>query len=153
MSYDTNRTYAYIYNGRKLRLYRIVYNDARVVDAQGRVNKGLLNDVIYPDENLTNGLRIEYTKLEKLFVTQDPETTTDSSLTEDTSPSESSHLNLNRNLSLAVVSYVKAQLAERLGNLDLKEYYMREFYKKVADNESNKNKVFIASPIKTFAVK
>ena len=30
---------------------------------------------------------------------------------------------------------------------------MREFYKKVADNESNKNKVFMASPIKTFAVK
>ena len=30
---------------------------------------------------------------------------------------------------------------------------MREFHKKVADNESNKNKVFIAGTIGTFAIK
>ena len=91
--------------------------------------------------------------LEKVFVTANPETTTDSSLSEDASPSESSYLNLNRVLSLAIVCFVKAQLAERMGDLQLKEYYMREFYKKVADNESNKNKMFIASPISTFAIK
>ena len=151
MSYDTDRTFAYIYSGKKIRLYKIVRSAGRIIDNQGRVTGGLLDDIIYPDESITNGLRIEFTKIVEPFVVEDPETT--SSLTEDTSPSESSHLNLNRVLSLAVVCYVKAQLAERMGNMQLKEYYMREFYKKVADNESNKNKVFMASPIKTFAVK
>ena len=151
MSYDTDRTFAYIYSGKKIRLYKIVRSAGRIIDNQGRVTGGLLDDIIYPDENITNGLRIEFTKIVEPFVVEDPETT--SSLTEDTNPSESSHLNLNRVLSLAVVCYVKAQLAERMGNMQLKEYYMREFYKKVADNESNKNKVFMASPIKTFAVK
>jgi len=151
MSYDTDRTYAYIYSGKKIRLYKIVRSAGRIIDNQGRVTGGLLDDIIYPDESITNGLRIEFTKIVEPFVVEDPETT--SSLTEDTNPSESSHLNLNRVLSLAVVCYVKAQLAERMGNMQLKEYYMREFYKKVADNESNKNKVFMASPIKTFAVK
>jgi len=151
MSYDTDRTYAYIYSGKKIRLYKIVRSAGRIIDNQGRVSGGLLDDIIYPDENITNGLRIEFTKIIEPFVVEDPEAT--SSLTEDTSPSESSHLNLNRVLSLAVVCYVKAQLAERTGNMQLKEYYMREFYKKIADNESNKNKVFMASPIKTFAVK
>jgi hypothetical protein len=151
MSYDTDRTYVYIYSGKKIRLYKIVRSSGRIIDNQGRVTGGLLDEIIYPDESITNGLRIEFTKIVEPFVVEDPETTT--SLTEDTSPSESSHLNLNRVLSLAVVCYVKAQLAERMGNMQLKEYYMKEFYKKVADNESNKNKVFMASPIKTFAVK
>jgi hypothetical protein len=151
MSYDTDRTYVYIYSGKKIRLYKIVRSSGRIIDNQGRVSGGLLDEIIYPDESITNGLRIEFTKIVQPFVVEDPETT--SSLTEDTSPSESSHLNLNRVLSLAVVCYVKAQLAERMGNMQLKEYYMKEFYKKVADNESNKNKVFMASPIKTFAVK
>ena len=151
MSYDTDRTYVYIYSGKKIRLYKIVRSSGRIIDNQGRVTGGLLDEIIYPDESITNGLLIEFTKIVEPFVVEDPETT--SSLTEDTSPSESSHLNLNRVLSLAVVCYVKAQLAERMGNMQLKEYYMKEFYKKVADNESNKNKVFMASPIKTFAVK
>ena len=113
MSYDTDRTYAYIYSGKKIRLYKIVRSAGRIIDNQGRVTGGLLDDIIYPDESITNGLRIEFTKIfVEPFVVEDPETT--SSLTEDTSPSESSHLNLNRVLSLAVVCYVKAQLAERM---------------------------------------
>jgi|TARA_R110000824_G_scaffold213915_3_gene400190 hypothetical protein len=153
MSYDTNKNYAYMQQGKQLRLYKILKSSGRVVDNQGRVTGGDMDSIIYPDEAITNGLRIEYTALEKVFVTANPETTTDSSLSEDASPSESSYLNLNRVLSLAIVCFVKAQLAERMGDLQLKEYYMREFYKKVADNESNKNKMFIASPISTFAIK
>ena len=68
MSYDTNRTYAFIQSGRKLRLYKIVRSAGRIIDNQGRVKGGSLDDIIYPDENITNGLRIEYTKLEKIFV-------------------------------------------------------------------------------------
>ena len=56
-------------------------------------------------------------------------------------------------LSLAIVDFVKAALAERQGDIQLKEYYMKEFFSKIADNESNKNKVYIAHPIDTFAVK
>ena len=39
--------------------------------------------------------------------------------------------------------------AAKEGNIQLKEYYMREFYKKLADNESNKRKISIAfaSPV------
>jgi len=153
MSYDTNRTYAYMQQGKQLRLYKIVRTSGRIVDNQGRVTGGDRDAIIYPDEAITDGLRIEYTALEKVFVSEDPEITANSSLTEVTSPSESSYLNLNRVLSLAVVCFVKAQLAERMGDLQLKEYYMRDFYKKVADNESNKNKVFIAGTIGTFSIK
>jgi len=153
MSYDTHKTYAYLYNGKKLRLYKLLRNSARPVDNQGRVTRGIYDDIIYPDEAITNGLRIEYTSVEKPFVNEDPETIANSSLTEQTSPIEGSHLNLNRMLSLAVVDYIKAMMAERMGDIDKKEYYIREFYKKVADNESNANKVYIAGTIKTFAIK
>ena len=153
MSYDTHKNFAYIHSGKRLKLNRLRKTSSRVVDSDGRVQSGNSSPLIYPDENITEGLRIEYTCITKPFVIEDPTATTYSSLTEKTSPDESSYLNLNRTLSLAVVCYVKAQLAERQGNIDLKEYYMREFYKKVADNESNKNKVFIARPMNTFAVK
>ena len=109
MSYDTDRTYAYIFSGKKIRIYKIVRSAGRIIDNQGRVSGGKEDDITYPDENITNGLRIEFTKIIEPFVVEDPETT--SSLTEDTSPDESSHVNLNRVLSLAVVCYVKAQLA------------------------------------------
>tara|TARA_X000000368_G_scaffold300641_1_gene239528 strand:- start:4168 stop:4629 length:462 start_codon:yes stop_codon:yes gene_type:complete len=153
MSYDTNLTYCYMQQGKQLRLYKFVRSSSRIVDNQGRVTGGIRSRIKYPDENITEGLRIEYTAIEKPFVDEDPETTTNSSLTEQSNPSESAHVNLNRILSLAVVCYVRAQLAERAGSLELKEYYMKEFYKKMADNESNKNKVFIANAMKPFAVK
>ena len=153
MSYDTHRTYAYVQSGKQLRLYKIVRSQGRIIDNQGRVSGGTLDDIIYPDEAITNGLRIEYTSIEKPFVDEDPETTANASLSEQASPSELTHLNLNRMLSMAVVCYVRAQLAERIGDIKAKEYYMKEFHKKVADNESNKNKVFIAGTISTFAIK
>ena len=153
MSYDTHRTYAYIQSGKQLRLYKIVRSAGRIIDNQGRVTGGSLDDIIYPDEAITNGLRIEYTAIEKPFVDEDPETTANSSLTEQTSPKEATHINLNRILSLAVVDYIRAMNAERMGDIQGKEYYMREFWRKVADNESNKNKMYIANTIKTFAVK
>jgi len=153
MSYDTHRNYAYIQQGKQLRLYRILRSAGRVVNNQGRTSGGIADDIIYPDEAITNGLRIEYTAIEKAFVDEDPETTANASLSEQTSPTEATHVNLNRMLSMAVVCYVKASLAERIGDLKTKEYYMKKFHKKVADNESNKNKVFIAGTIGTFAIK
>ena len=153
MSYDTHRNYAYIQQGKQLRLYKILRSAGKVPDNQGRVSGGIANDIIYPDEAITEGLRIEYTSIEKAFVDEDPETIANASLTEQASPTEATHLNLNRMLSMAVVCYIKASLAEKMGDVKAKEYYMREFHKKVADNESNKNKVFIAGTISTFAIK
>jgi len=161
MSYDTNRNYAYIIESNKLKLYRILRSSGRVVDNQGRITGGFADDISYPDEAITNGIRVEYTAFLKPFVTTDPnvlatdtdeDTWTNPSLTEAVSPDENSHLNLNRALSMAVVCYVRASLAERAGDIKLKEYYLKEFQKKVADNESNKNKMFIASPMSTFAI-
>ena len=153
MSYDTHRNYAYIQQGKQLRLYKILRSAGKVPDNQGRVSGGIANDIIYPDEAITEGLRIEYTSIEKAFVDEDPETIANASLTEQASPTEATHLNLNRMLSMAEVCYIKASLAEKMGDVKAKEYYMREFHKKVADNESNKNKVFIAGTIGTFAIK
>ena len=67
----------------------------------------------------------------------------------DGSVSETTHTNLNRLLSLAVIDYIKAQMSLEKGDAQMKEYYMREFYKKLADNESNKRKISIsfASPV------
>ena len=87
------------------------------------------------------------------FVNEDPESSAQSSLTEDTSPSETSHLNLNRVLSLAVVDYVRAMIAERDGNIQAKEYFMRQFFSKLADNESNKNRIFVTQTSYPFAIK
>lgn len=153
MSYDTHRTYTYVQSGKKLRLYKIIRSAGRIIDNQGRVSGGNLDDIIYPDEAITNGLRIEYTAIVDPFVDEDPETTANANLTSQSNPGESTHINLNRMLSLAVVDYVRAMMAERRGDLQAKEYYLREFHKKVADNESNRNKMYIANPIKTFAVK
>ena len=72
---------------------------------------------------------------------------------EDITPDESNHVNLNRMLSLAVVDYIKAQLADRTGEVQKKEYYMKEFWKKVGDNVSNKRKISMTFPISPFGVR
>ena len=98
-------------------------------------------------------LQVDYTALDKVFVEEDPQSTTDSSLTEDTSPSEESHVNLNRMKSLAVIDYIKAQLNETKGDFQMKEYYMREFYKKIGDSESNMRNISINFPASPFSLK
>ena len=153
MSYDVERYWFYKKKGRKIFLYQIRRGSRSAPDNQGRLDGGE-NEVIYPDESITNVLRVEYTAFIKPFVTLDPnslatddsETTwTNPTLTEATSPSETSHLNLNKMLSLAVVDYVRAMIAEREGNIKVKEYFMRQFYKKLSDNESNYKNVFVTT--------
>ena len=56
-------------------------------------------------------------------------------------------------LCLAVVDYCKAMVSERDGEIDKKEYYIKEFYSKLADNESNKRIISVAFPISPFAVR
>ena len=144
MSYDVERYWFYKKKGRKLHLYEIRRGSTSIPDTNGRFSD-TGDEIIYPGETITNGLRIEYTAFNKPFVSEDPESTADSSLTEATSPTETSHVNLNRMLSLACVDYVRAMIAEREGNLQTKEYFMRQFYKRLSDNESNTKNVFITT--------
>jgi len=153
MSYDTHKNWFYKRHGKIIRLYRLRRTSHRVVDSEGRVSPSGSDELIYPDETITNGLRVEYTALVKPFVAEDPDVTADASLTEATSPKETSHVNLNRMLSLAVVEYIKAQFAERKGDIKAKEYFMNQFYNKLADNESNKNDIFVAGTMRPFALK
>ena len=115
MSFDTGKNYVYTHHGKTLRLWRFRRTPARDVDTEGRTSTSGWHTFIYPDESITNGLRIEYTAIDKPFVSEDPDTT--SSLTEATSPTESSHVNLNRMLTLAVIDYVKAEMSERNGDV------------------------------------
>jgi hypothetical protein len=181
------------------------------------------NQLIYPNEDITDGLRIEYTTLDEPFIAEALESmqvfgdgtdisfsgnritgvgtsdgfasgdririigsasndgdytttgagssTLDDSTTsfttetagesisvyqipkEDSSPDETSHVNLNKMLSLACVDYLKAMLADMSGEIDKKEYYMREFWKKVGDYDSNRRKIMMSFPIGTYAVR
>ena len=234
MSYDTHKTWFFQTVGRDIHLWQYVESSATDTLAGIRISlpdEYYGKQLIYPDEDITNGLRVEYTALIEPFVDEawesltstisgtglafvdgggSSDTITDTgsgfvtagfasgdkiriigsasndgdylltgaiaatltvatgsftaetasqSITiyqipdEDTTPDETNHVNLNRMLSLAVVDYIKAQLSDSKGELERKEYYMREFWKKVGDNESNKRKISITFPSGPFAVR
>ena len=233
MSYDTHKNFFYEHIGRKLRMWQL--QSGAAVDTLGGYKIKLPDDtygnqLVYPDEDITDGIRIEYTSLDEPFIAEALETTTarasgtnfsfnddgDSastfndlydtadgfadfasgdkirvigsasndgdytitvdggagsisvatgSLTDEdpgesiiiyqipkevASPDETSHVNLNRMLSLAVVCYVMAQLA-----VDPKEqgYYMNLFWRKVGDSESNKRQVSTIMTSSPYAIK
>ena len=235
MSFDTHKNWFYELYGRYIHLWQWV--ESAATDTLGSYRIKLPSEyygkqLIYPDEDITNGLRVEYTALYNPFITEAIETTTarasgtgiafvDGGGSADTitdsnsgfgdftdgdrirvigsgsndgeytlsgtansgtltvatgtftaetasesitiyqvplavvdgSVSESTHLNLNRLLSLAVIDYVKAQMSLEKGDAQMKEYYMREFYKKIANDQSNKRKISISFPIGNFAVR
>ena len=230
MSSYVDKDYFYYLRGRELLLYKLLgsRNSDRIT--QSGVLQSYDNELVYPDEDIANGLRVEYTRVSEPFIAEALETTlayasgigiafvdggggsdtitdsnsgfgdfsdgdkirvrgsssndgdytlsgtansgtlTDATGTftaesaaqritiqqipkEVTSPDSTSHINLNKMLSLAVVDYCKAMIAERNGEIDKKEYFMKEFYGKLADNESNKRIISVASPISAFAVK
>jgi len=234
MSYKTEQTWFYYLNGRNIQLYQ--RSDYGRTDTLGSYKIRLPDDssgtyFIYPDEDISSGLRIEYTSLATPFIAEaledmqifysastiafvdgggSSDTITDSadgfgdfasgdkirvigsssndgdytltaqadgtltvataSFTAETasesvtiyqipkavttsSADESSHINLNRMLSLACLDYLKAMLADREGDIERKEYYMKEFWGKVGDNESNKRKISMSFPSSPYALK
>ena len=237
MSYDTNRNWVYQLSGRYIHLWQYIRGAATTTLGDYKIRlpgEYYGNQLIYPDEDITNGLRFEYTALIEPFVgdawedlTASASGTTisfnddgdsasgyndiydtgdglldfengdrirvigsasndgDYTLTadaggaryiqvgtgnltdeaagesvtiyqipkEDASPDETNHVNLNRMLSLAVVDYLKAQLSETAGSVELKEYFMKEFWGKVGDNESNKRKVSMSFPMSPFGLR
>ena len=159
MSFDTNRTWMYQVVGKNIHLYQYV-KTANTDTLDGyRIrlpNDYYGNQLIYPDESITNGLMYEGTAFIEAFVSNDPNELNGNdnpTLTNQASPDEADHVNLSRMLSLAVVDYVKAMLADLGGEIEKKEYYMREFWKKVGDDQSNKRKISISFPIGAFAVR
>ena len=240
MSYKTEQTWFYYLNGRSIQLYQ--RSDYGRTDTLGSYKIRLPDDssgtyFIYPDEDITDGLRIEYTSLATPFVSEALEdmqvfedgaiisfedgtggssrdiidfgssTANDFAVSdkvrvigsasndgdyavvakgtdggtgyqqlevaagsftaeavgesvtvyqipvEDSSPDETSHINLNKMLSLACVDYVKAMLSDNEGDLQKKEYYMREFWKKIGDNDSNRRKIVMSFPMGSYAVR
>jgi hypothetical protein len=231
MSSYVDREWFYYLKGRNIHLYKLLGGSSSERITQSGVIKTLDRELMYPNEDIADGLRIEYTALNEPFLSEALETTTayasaitisfgdgdggssrdtinyssglgdfasndkvrvqgstsnDGDYTivnaastsvlevaagsftaeaagqrvtvtqipvEDTSPDETSHPNLNRMLSLACVDYLKAMIADKRGDIQVKEYYMREFWKKVGDNESNKRKISMTYPANPYAVR
>ena len=230
MSSYVDKEFFYYLRGRELLLYKLLGSRNRTRITQTGILQSYHNELMYPDEDIENGLRIEYTALNEPFVaealetinsktsginigfnsspfiqgpssgfwetkgfavgdkirvqgsasndgdytiasfsgTGNPNLVTSESLTTESSgqrititqipkevasPDSTSSINLNKMLCLAVVDYVKAMIHEERGEIDKKEYYIKEFYSKLADNESNKRIVSSAFPISPFAVR
>ena len=159
MSFDTHRTWFYHLAGRNIHLYQYVETANTDTLAGYRIrlpNEYYGNQLIYPDESITNGLMYEGTAFIEPFVSNDPnelDSTANPTLTNQTSPDEADHVNLSRMLCLAVVDYIKAMTTDLEGDLEKKEYYMREFWKKVGDNESNKRKISMSFPVSVYSVR
>jgi hypothetical protein len=223
MSVNVTKEWYYFLRGREILLYKLLGGSSTERVTQSGVFSTRSHELMYPDEDIANGLRIEYTALNEPFIAEALETTTivasgtdisfsgnvitgggtndgfasgdkikiqgsasndgsytttgagsntltDSSTTfttesagerititqipkEVASPDETSHINLNKMLSLAVVDYIKAMKADRNGEIDKKEYYMKEFYSKLGDNESNIRKISMSFPSSPFAVR
>lgn len=150
MSYDVNSYYFYQRKGRYLNLYKLVEKYSASVNRPDQLGKfgNESYGIQYPDESITNGLRIEYTKIpDDLFVTEDPETTALANLTTETTVDEHSYLNLSRIQCLAVVDYLKSQLES---DPKLSAMHKRTFWKKVSDHESNMVKINVAQTNSAF---
>ena len=234
MSSYVDKEFFYYLRGRELLLYKLLGSRNRTRITQTGILQSYHNELMYPDEDIENGLRIEYTALNEPFVAEAIEDTSSrasgtnisfalsgtrittdntnnfwdttsgfaagdkirvqgstsndadytidsfsgsgnsnmvvsgSTLTDENtgqrititqipkevaSPDSTSSINLNKMLCLAVVDYVKAMIHEERGEIDKKEYYIKEFYSKLADNESNKRIISSAFPVSPFAVR
>ena len=239
MSYETYKNWYYQLQGRYIHLWQLANN--AFIDTLGSYKIRLPGErssiqLIYPDEDITDGLRIEYTSFNEseLFISEALETTTtkisNSNISFNTSPyilsndtgsgfwtttgnaftigdkirvigsasndgdytissfsgstgaqlitsealtteaagesitiyqipktgataDETAHLNLNRMLCLAVVDYVKAQQKDAQGDIQAKEYYMKQFWKKIGDDQSNKRKISMSFALPAYSVK
>ena len=236
MSSYVDTTWFYQLKGRKICLY--IYKDypTDYPDQLGRISATYSGKTIeYPDEDITNGLRIEYTGFDETFVKEaiedtsaiasgtgisfdpgpaatisdsndgfadtgkafaqgdkirvigsasnDGDYTLSSSGTVDedtltitgtfttetdgesitiyqipkevtgTDITETSHVNLNRQLSLAVVDYIKARVAEMSGQFEMGQYFMKQFYSKIGDKSNNLRKVSVQNTVSPYALR
>ena len=221
MSFNTNDNWLYQIIGRTLHLYK-----------KNTVNREYPALTIYsplfqyPDEDITNGLQVEYTAMDAPFIkeaiescdvrangetisfsgsiisdsangfgdfavgdairirgSEDGDNDVDAIVTgavagaltcsattfttetagesitvfqipaEETTPTETTHVNLDRLMCLAVVDYVKAKLASDKGEHELEMKLLRDFRGKIGDALSNKNNNRISTPKYPFALR
>ena len=237
MSFFVDKEWFYYLRGREILLYKLRGGSSTSRISQSGVFQSYDNEMMYPNEDIADGLRIEYTRVSEPFVAEALETTTayesgiiisfedgtggssrdiidlgsatatdfvandkirvrgsasnDGDYTvvtkgtdgstgyqqlevsagsftaeavgerisitqipvEVEDPLSTSHINLNKMLSLSVLDYCKGMLSERNGEIDKKEYYMKEFFGKLGDNESNKRNISVSFPSGPFAVR
>ena len=99
---------------------------AKIVSMAYRIHSGVIylyeissTGYVDPTEDITDGLRIEFTLASNAFV--------DNSGNVETSPDEFSVINYDDSYVDAIISYVRARMARDLGD-DAKEFkHMREF--------------------------
>ena len=159
MSFDVQKNWLYQVRGRNIHLFQMV--DSGNIDTLGDYKIRLPDDykgksLIYPSEAITGGLRFDGTCFIETFVNVDPnelDGTANPDLTDQSTPDESHHVNLSRLLTLAVVDYIKAMKYDLNGEIQLKEYYMKEFWKKVGDEQSNRRRTTMVFPSPPFAIK
>ena len=233
MSYFVDKEWFYYLRGREILLYKLRGGSSTSRISQSGVFQSYDNEMMYPNEDIANGLRIEYTRVSEPFVAEALETTSgyasgtgisfdpgpaatisdtndgftntgkafaqgdkirvqgsasndgdytlssSGTVDEDTltitgtftteaagesitiyqipktgaTADESAHVNLNRLLCLAVIEYVKAQQKDLQGDIQSKEYYMKQFWKKIGDDQSNKRNISMTFPLSVYSVK
>ena len=160
MSFDTHKTWTFGLYGKNVKLWQVA-SGSTIVELSGyklRLPQDYVGkQLVYPTETITDGLLFTGTAFVEPFVDVDPnelDGNDNPTLTEDTTPSvsEGIHVNCTRMVALAIVDYIKSQVAESAGNVELKEYYMKEFWGKVSDNKSNRSIAGIIVPKPTYAV-
>tara|TARA_R110002020_G_scaffold130973_1_gene292833 strand:+ start:10473 stop:10967 length:495 start_codon:yes stop_codon:yes gene_type:complete len=164
MSYETDKNFVYYISGRNIQLYQLSTSD-NTSELAGYKIKNIdsvsSKTVIYPNETIkesdnSGGLMFEGTAFIEPFVTVEPNELSGGAqptLSEPDTVDESSHINLSRMLTLAVVDYMKAMVSDAKGDLERKEYYMKEFWKKAGDDENNKRTVPRMAATYPFGVK
>ena len=76
MSYNVSKEWYYYLRGRELLLYKLLGGSTTERISQSGILSTRDNELMYPDEDIADGLRIEYTALNEPFVAEALETTT-----------------------------------------------------------------------------
>lgn len=164
MSYETDKNFVYYISGRNIQLYQL-NTGAGTSDLAGykikNVDSVSRKNIIYPNETIKEssgdgGLMFEGTAFIDPFVSNEPNELSAGAQPDLEAPDtvdEDAHVNLSRMLTLAVVDYIKAMVSDSQGDLQRKEYYMKEFWKKAGDDENNKRTVPRMAATYPFGVK
>jgi len=76
VSYNVSKEWYYYLRGRELLLYKLLGGSTTERISQSGILSTRDNELMYPDEDIADGLRIEYTALNEPFVAEALETTT-----------------------------------------------------------------------------
>jgi hypothetical protein len=110
MAYNPTHKYAWYIRGRDLALVQFDAGSGTDTEYKWRT----------VTEGISAGLQIEYSK--------SPTIPTD----------ETSTMDINDTLCHALISYLKAKQFEREGQIQMHDYFMKDFWRLVAINENNK---------------